>query len=551
MVFYSTDVNFLYSTGSSTPGSRAVYKVDPYIDAYTSLATIDTRFKTNEYIVKIRNVALSYRKVADVVSRSGISSSGRATPTPATTSTGTTCGAPSPPVSGSGSGSGTVTSADFEGDITDVDIEIDITSSTTSSDLRSVGEEIMTEMKNRVDALSDILIARGSLDATRAASAFRNSHANFNDYMYEINTAIGSYYFKEVYKLVSENFGNPSPFPTGETSAQRKQRLEKDKVRMTAIANLRMILIPWRFEPMLQALRDACKKSLTNRMMYDTTFVPNTFIQSFANRDKMAYGSPTDAKAAEQNKDYLILRSLMYDFFVMDKKITTEDDSKVRLYMKKLLVDIFIKTCYPLVHFDLLDLLMHKNITSGNFINARMALISKCLFTYKMVEGVYISAIKTDAGATPPNINVKFNTITNDIPTNISDYINANIKGNVDLTDGTSGEQRMTNIIKDLQNLSKDVTDNSFRTNMLQKAIADNQLTMRNVSLAIEQRKGALSGREVEFWILFSILLIVIISCSLLYYFDLTNIGLMVAAGVMVIILIYKVIMMIVSYVNK
>lgn len=152
---------------------------------------------------------------------------------------------------------------------------------------------------------------------------------------------------------------------------------------------------------------------------------------------------------------------------------------------------------------------------------------------------------------TSVSLDTSFNTITQDIPTNIIEYIKSNSTGNVDLTGTTSVDQRMSDIVKDLQTLSKDVSNNSMQTNMLQKAIADNQLTMRNVSLAIEQKRSALQGRVVEFWILFSILIIVIIACSILYYFNLTNIGLMIAAGVLVLVLVFRLIMMIISYINK
>ena len=540
--FFETDINYLYSSGTSKSDTQAVYNIDPFINDYTSLNTINSRITFDDYLIRVSTIEIVYQSVAEVVAISGDTTTAARTQAIAAPPAPIPAGCPAP-VTNTGAGgtaakaiTTTTDSTDFSGDITKWDINININNDTALNGPSREAMGIMDEMKNRIDILSDILIARDSISAADSATKFTRSHTNFSDYMSEINTSVGSYYFKRVYKYIAENLDRATPPRIGEDNVAKRNRLEADKVRLTAIANLRMILIPWRFEPMMQALREASKRSLNN-MMASPVFNSVTFINAFANRGKMTV-SPT-------NKEYFTFRSKMYDYFVMDKKITSEDDLKIKLFMKKLLVDIFIKTCYPLIHFDLLDALVQKYIAAGNFINARMALISKCLLTYSMVDKVYNKARSEG----PDNT---YNTITRDIPTNIVNYIDANNRGSVNLADATvSVEQRMSNIIKGLQTLSNEVADNSLKTHLLQKAIADNQLTMRNVSLAIEQTKGGLYGKQVEFWILFSFLIVIIISCSLLYFFDMVNIGLMISAGVMIIVLALKLIMMIVSYVNK
>jgi hypothetical protein len=109
----------------------------------------------------------------------------------------------------------------------------------------------------------------------------------------------------------------------------------------------------------------------------------------------------------------------------------------------------------------------------------------------------------------------------------------------------------MTKILTDLHKLSNDVAKDSGSMVVLQKAISDNQLTMRTVSSAIENRKKDIQLKVTEFWIVFSVLIVTITACGVLYFFEFVDIGLMVAAGVLACVLVFLLIMMIVSFVRK
>lgn len=536
----TTSVDYLYK--EATPNDRAVYKVHPYVNAYTSLSTINNRITKVDYFIKVNTVNILYDVDATAVTTSSGTSSSSSASRGGTTQIPAGCPVTLTDTSSGGSASTTtvVPSGTFTGDIESTDIRIVINPSSQANAASEASKAVLDEIKSRVDSLSDIIRARDS----STTNVFTNSHSNFNDYMYEINTAIGSYYFKEVYKFIAENLGNATPAGSTETPAERMKRLDADKIRMTAIANLRMVMIPWRFEPLMRRLREGAKKSLFNLMTVKSNFDANTFILAFANRAAMENTTLIPQTTFSTRDIYTEFRKLMYDYFNLTKEITSEDDPKIRLFMRKLLVDIFIKTCYPIIHFDLLDALMKRFINRGDFVNARMALISKCVLTYYMLNGAYELAQTQGLGPS-------YKSVISDIPSNIVNYIEANNRGNVRLDDNQTVDQRLSSIIKDLQSLSSEVNDNSFKMQLLQKTIADNQLTMRNVSLAIEQKRGAVTGKNVEFWILCTILIILILTCAILFFFDLVNIGIMIAAGTMVLILVFKLIQMIISYVNK
>jgi FtsH-binding integral membrane protein len=92
---------------------------------------------------------------------------------------------------------------------------------------------------------------------------------------------------------------------------------------------------------------------------------------------------------------------------------------------------------------------------------------------------------------------------------------------------------------------------NSGKSLSLQKAISENQLTLRSVILASQARKKELTIKQVEFWIVFSVLITTIGACGALFFFEKIDIALMVASGVLVITIIFLLVMMIANFIKK
>lgn len=596
MTIFTSEVEYLFKDLTATNGansqSRPVYKVDPFLDTYTALSSVKTQLDLDSYYKQITNVEITYRHISDanlrIVEAANLISAGKsarataaaaASGTSGTTgTTGTTAAKTVSTIIGASTSSAgkseldlvcdarfqntanpnnnNPTTTSFLGNIDEYDIELTVTDSGTNTNINTAADEVVKEMKQRLEGLSELLTSRGGTN-----SSFTSSHESFNDYMYEINTSIGITFLKAVYKLLSQQAEIATTPASDEATnpEKRRMRLDGDKVRMTALTNLRMINIPWRLEPLIKQLRIACKRSLYYFLTVEREFDTIEFIKAFRNRAAMLpSATPTDQQI-KTIAQYYKFRSQMNVYFNLTKDITTEDDPRVRLFMKKILVDMFIKTCYPLVHYDLINTLQQIYITKGNFINARMALISKCLFTYNMVDGLYNAVIRGPTNSTGSGqsrtlgdvYNNNFNIVFQNIPSNINAYIIANNKGNANLNDNTSIDQRAANIIQELQQLSTSVQNDSGQMQILQKAISDNQLTLRNTSLAIEQKKGSITGKHVEFYILLSLLIILIITCAVLYFLDIHNVAVMVAAGFLVLTLLFKLIQLIVSYVNK
>lgn len=533
----NADPTFLFS---KDPKSLQVYKVDSFLDDYTIVDNVTNKLGVNNFVLPIATVVIQYEDAQDVDQQGGAEgdpsyklrtySNPTASPTcspapppgcPTPKSAPPPPGTPPPPPPAVRSQS------EFNGDIDRVDINLNIT--TTDAGQAAIAQQIMTKLKQRIDLLGQIISGkRGSTYNFATNFGDTGTHEEFAEYMMEINRTIGSFFFETVYDKVSTT-QQTRPI-SGLDPKQRRAQEDADRIRLTAIANLKSLLVPWRFEPLMQALRRASVRSMEWAMDKDARFNPDTFISGFSNRAAMS--------APLTKKHYYKLRSLMYDYFIMDKTITQEDDRNILLFMKKLLVDIYIKTCYPLLHYDLLNMLMIRYVRQGNFINARFALVAKCVLTCVLV--MRVNTLANNATVTPTA-----DSITNNIIT----YIRRNNNGDITSTD--SADQQMNNILRNLHKLSNSVAKDSNDMVLLQKAIADNQLTMRTVSAAIENRKKDIEAKVIEFWIVFSILIITIVACAVLYFFDLADIGLMVAAGVLGITLIFQLVMLIAAFVKN
>lgn len=534
--FYTTDLSSLYTiVGTDTTDS--VYKVEEIVDKYTTHAGIVEKISFSDYVGAISSVSLKYESSSDV-DTVNVDTQGYKPRIFAGTSVADSCAPVVPagcsivPSLSSGAAPKTKTTTIPNGDpsfsnIENQDINVSIVS--TTGDAAS-STKIMAELGKRITVFNDVLkIKKGT---TTVAVGSAGTHDEFNEYTMNIIVTIGSYYFQRVFEMVAL---------TETTNVQKSANPATEKanrIRVTAMANMKTIQVPWRFEPLMQALRKSCMQSIQWMMTKDTSMQLTDFIKAFKNRAAMSPAPSADEPAKAIAKFYYRLRSSMLDFFNLDKNITSEDDREIRLFMKKLIVDLYIKTCYPVIHFDMLDALQQKYIKAGDFINSRLCLVAKCVLTFYLVTEVDKIGNSTSTSETASTIQ-----------DNIVKYLARNSKADVMSSSQTSDQ--MTSILKDLHKISDSVETNSDKSVSLQKAISENQLTLRSVMLATEARKKDISLKQVEFWIIFSVLITTIAACGALFFFDKVDIALMVASGVLVITLVFLLVMMIANFIKK
>jgi hypothetical protein len=533
--FYTTDLSSLYTiVGTDTTDS--VYKVEEIVDKYTTQAGIVEKISFSDYVGAISSVSLKYESSSDV-DTVNVDAQGYKPRLFAGTSVADSCApvlpagcSKAPSLSSVETKTTTTTIPSGNPSFSNIETQdINVSIVSTTGDAAS-SAKIMAELGKRIAVFNDVLKMKKGTTTVNVGNV--GTHEEFNEYTMNIIVTIGSYYFQNVFEMIAL---------TETTNVQKSTNPATEKanrIRVTAMANMKTIQVPWRFEPLMQALRKSCMQSIQWMMTKDTSMQLTDFIKAFKNRAAMSPATSADQPTKAIAKFYYRLRSTMLDFFNLDKNITSEDDREIRLFMKKLIVDLYIKTCYPVIHFDMLDALQQKYIKAGDFINSRLCLVAKCVLTFYLVTEVDKIGNSTSTSETASTIQ-----------DNIVKYLARNSKADVMSSSQTSDQ--MTSILKDLHKISDSVEMNSDKSVSLQKAISENQLTMRSVMLATEARKKEISMKQVEFWIIFSILITTIAACGALFFFDKVDIALMVASGVLVITLVFLLVMMIANFIKK
>ena len=536
MPYYATELDYLYNfTNTDT---KKPYKVDNllfnYSDTSTNFANI---LPLITYYVALTTVTLGYQNASDVDDLSGAEKRQFFNPTIQNTvsvSLPSACQALDIDASQAGNNTPTVrinTSDTFTGDIEKTDINVTINTTTTSATVVEFKTRVLNNVHQRIGLLGKTLIKKPTYSNKTLQNLFGSvSRREFDMYLYEINTSIASSYFRETYEKIAST-QTETVLPVGLTEEQIQSIEEGDRIRLTAIANLKLISVPWKFDPLMALMREASQKTLYYIINNTPSFNGSEFIKAFASRSTMSSGNFV--------KFYYRYRSLMYDYFKIDKKIVFEDDNKVDLFMRKLLVDIYIKACYPLIHYDMIDILMKRYTEYGDFVNARFALLAKCLFSFQLVNEL-ISGVPDNSIPT---------TIRVDFSTNMIAYIQRNNRGDIN-SNGTT-EDKLKQIVTDLHDMSNSVVDNSAYMEILGQAIRQNQLAMRSLISALEEKKKELQKFYTEFYIIVSLLLVMIAACGVLYFLEIYDYGMITAAVFFVSILIYNLIMMIISFIQK
>ena len=538
---YASNLDYLFNY--TTSDTKKPYNVDLYLYNYCDTATT---FATNlplvDYFTAITSVDIEYEDATVIDGYVGslkldIDTNRNIRNPTASTVAGATGTCPSLGTSTStSSNSGSSTSIDttkvFLGDIDKMDINVKINASTATSNVKEIKLKLVNMVDSRVSLLSKQLKNKPSYKNKQLNLSFGTvSHAEFDNYLSEINKAIGIVYLKTIYDKISAS-QKESDVPAGISEENKGKMEEGDRIRLSAIANLRAINVSYKIEPLLSDLIDASKKSLYMIISKLPNLSANTLIKGFSNRSSMT-------STASYKGYYYLYRSLMYDYFRIDKKVFYEEDDKVDLYARKLLVDMFIKCCYPMIHYHLIDVLMSKYTSTGDFVNARFALLAKCLFTYNVLNSLVTSLDSTEVKSS----------ISVDFTSNLTLYIQRNNKG--DINSDKSTDEKLKEIIIDLHELSNKVVSNSDHTEILSQAISKNQLAMRNISDSIESRKDAVKWKYLEFYILIGIIILLIGTCGLLYFLEKYDVGIIVAGTALVLILTYKLIMLIMSFITK
>ena len=253
--------------------------------------------------------------------------------------------------------------------------------------------------------------------------------------------------------------------------------------------------------PLLTSLDNACVKAIKNIFTPNNSLIPTT-TDIFTN---ITYGGFSV-------KLYFKLRLLMTEYIDVSSIFRTTNMEDVK-YFKKVVVDMFIKACYPYVHILFLKGFCESYIERGDFVNARLTLLAMVCYLFNTLDIIQSSA--------PPSITLGYQGQLNSIFTMLSNYINKSNKVNVG--SNRSAEEEVADIVKELHTLSDDVTSKNVYIQKLKKAIKENQLIMRNILFNIEVKRKEFKWAMREFLIVLVLIVIFVIINIVLIVFKMED----------------------------
>lgn len=236
------------------------------------------------------------------------------------------------------------------------------------------------------------------------------------------------------------------------------------------------------------------------------------------------------------------------------KNIKATEGPDIATYFNKLVTDIYIKTSYPLLQYQFISSMMKQYMEKGDFVNTRLALFAKVNLILYIVSVLSLVIQNFDANGAYTNVNqnelASISTLLNDIMNKLNKYIENMNK--IDMTSpNANSDDEIAKIVQRLHEMSNEVKNDSKHIQYIQQNIESSRLAIRNViyNLTIIEKKR--KNKMIEFWIAFSILLLLIVSCITLLFIEKEDIVLYITGLTVFLVLLYKLVLNIISIVKK
>jgi len=202
---------------------------------------------------------------------------------------------------------------------------------------------------------------------------------------------------------------------------------------------------------------------------------------------------------------YKLRNDTIKAFTVKSQYFNIAENQAVISYFKMIAIDLYIKTSYNLIVYDYISCLTETYIEYGDFINSRLGLLAKVIYT-----NYFVNKINTTYKPSQSSENIQ-DIVT--IVSNLQEYL-SNI----------NSKAKAADLHIDLHNKSNQVVDKNQTVQSLSKQIRQNQLAMRNVIYNTATLRKQYKYKMIELIVLILTLIIIItVSCVLLFLDTETN----------------------------
>jgi hypothetical protein len=207
--------------------------------------------------------------------------------------------------------------------------------------------------------------------------------------------------------------------------------------------------------------------------------------------------------------------------------------------MKVIATEMYIKSSYHIIVYDVLSELTNIYRMNGDYVNARLGLLAQTLFMYQFLDKM--------RDAAPDSLSNK-TTVETLLPTAIEQFLTMVSRPYLD-PNQSSADVLFSETVKKLRDLSNETQSSSESVEVLRNSIKKNQLTLQSTTAANAANAGRTLWASVEMYALLVVLLVVLISCSILFFMDRVFIGICIAGIVSAIVLIYLFVRMLLQFV--
>lgn len=242
------------------------------------------------------------------------------------------------------------------------------------------------------------------------------------------------------------------------------------------------------------------------------------------------------------NRLYYNLRTMMISKFVVDNNIYYTSDDNQLMFFKKYIVDLYLKSCYPVVHLIFMQAMLNNKAKNGDYVNVRIIVLSMAYYVFYTLSELKI----LDTSITTPTnkMTIGQETLIKTFMQYILAYIENNTKPKID---AVNTNDELKKIIIELHDLSNQVVNTNNTIQSLQQQISDNQLNMRNILFNSEIKRRTYKYTYMEFVLSSILLLIFIVTCTVLLIFQQHNIVYSVCGVSSISIILYMTIMSIIK----
>ena len=481
-VTYSTDLKYLFEANGA---SQAPYNVDPVLFRIISASGFNDTVAISSYFKEINSADIQMENHDSVRRFIGQLLPGETAVDP---------NAPLPAKSYS-----------FNSDASSSDIFVNFGRNTASGLSPQAFQTI----------LKDVITIHTPI-TNNATDLTTTDHTAFRAFIYEIMDDVTRYFFNAAKQKLGE-------FVYGLPDSDSRQILYDPVMRLYNIKTTRL-------SGVITSLRDACTKSMAD--IFESFPISSADMLSFK-------------PGAYTSKFYYNLRTRMVDSIDV-KTIYTNIEIDQVIYFKKVIVDLFLKSCSPMVHILFMQSMMQYYVNRGDYVNVRVIMLAMVFYVFYTLKAF------TELNNTMPadsQISATQAASMNVILNKFVTYLNNNTKVNVDSPDSTN--DGLKQLVFDLHSLSEGVSSQNGTIQALVKQIADNQLAMRNVLFNIEVERKEYKKATWEFWIVLSVLVGMVIANTVLFVMGKPEFAFYLSGFLAGAVIVFKIVLMVMAFVTK